>query len=91
VSPPAAAALSALVPVNVAALESGMRQFLEHLERLGDGLAGHGEWTGWDLWIVAGATAGVACEIARRQLRPPVGGSLTVTQIAGSPPPSGKS
>jgi hypothetical protein len=60
--------LTVLPPFDVSALELGLQRFLEQLERVGHGLAGYREETGLYLWIVAGAVAATACEIARRQL-----------------------
>jgi hypothetical protein len=63
------AELAFLPPVPLAAVEAGMQQFLEQLERIGQCLAtDQDEGRLWP-WIAAGAAAAAACEIARRQLR----------------------
>jgi hypothetical protein len=68
-SPPGFGALDFLPPVPLAAVEAGMRRFLEQLEQVGQGLAGDQDEGGLGAWIAAGAAAAAACEIARRQLR----------------------
>ncbi|MBI3410652.1 MAG: hypothetical protein HY040_20135 [Planctomycetes bacterium] len=62
--------LSALSAGGLRALELAMRDFLHQVERVGQPLD---DRDGTDLypWIVAGAAAAAACEIARRQLRRP--------------------
>jgi hypothetical protein len=61
--------LAALSPLDPAALENAVRMFLERLERQpplpAEAPRGGGPWP----WLVAGAAAFIACEIARRQLR----------------------
>jgi hypothetical protein len=62
----------ALLPrVPLAAVEAGLQQFLQQLERAGRSLTADGEEHGPWSWVVAGAAAAAACEIARRQLRRP--------------------
>jgi hypothetical protein len=70
-SPHMSDALAVLPPFNLSALELGMQKFLEGLDPLGPRLAGDGDGTRWWPWIVAGAAAATACEIARRELRRP--------------------
>jgi hypothetical protein len=67
-SPQAPDVLTVLPPFDLSALELGLQQFLGQLERMGQQLTGHRDGTGLGLWIVAGAAAATACEIARRQL-----------------------
>jgi hypothetical protein len=83
-SPQVSGLLTALPPFDLSALELGMQQFLEELEGMGRRLARHPGAAGLCLWIVAGGTAAVACEIARRQLRPPADGPAVA--LPGSPP-----
>src|SRR5439155_1593574 len=59
----------AVEAVAASALEQGMQQFLDQLDRLGQPLAAHPDGTGLGPWIVAGAASAVACEIARRHLK----------------------
>lgn len=61
--------LAVLPPFDVSALERGMQQFLEGLERLGPRLTVDGDGSRLWPWIVAVTAAATACEIARRQLR----------------------
>jgi hypothetical protein len=56
-----------LPPLDLSALEHGMREFLQQLEQLSAPATGSGR--GLSLWLLAGAAAVTACEIARRQLR----------------------
>jgi hypothetical protein len=53
----------------VAAVEAGLRQFLEQLERVGECLTAERDDSELWPWVVAAAAAATACEIARRQLR----------------------
>jgi hypothetical protein len=70
-SPPAAPTLlaifSALSGANLPALARGLEQFINHLEKTGEEVAGDNEgfWT----WLAAGVVAAVAREIARRQIK----------------------
>jgi hypothetical protein len=66
---PPAGALAALAPGDLSALEHGMQRFLGQLEKMGQRLVGDTPGSGATLWLVAGATAVAACELARRQLR----------------------
>jgi hypothetical protein len=75
--------LTVLPMVDLSALELGMRRFLEHLERKGQPLAWPPDGTGQWPWVVAGAAAAAACEIARRQLRRPAVGR---TRLPGGCP-----
>jgi len=59
--------LAALPAVDIAALGRGLERFLDRIERAGEELVGDGE--GLRPWLVAGAAAAAACEIARRQFR----------------------
>jgi hypothetical protein len=59
--------LAALPAVDIAALGRGLERFLVQLERAGEELVGDGD--GLRPWLVAGAAAAAACEIARRQFR----------------------
>jgi hypothetical protein len=66
---PAPDPLSVLRPFGFWAVERGMQRFLQQLDRMGQCLGdSHGETGLWP-WLVAGAAAVTACEIARRQLR----------------------
>jgi hypothetical protein len=71
--PPVAAVLAVIPPVVLSAVERGLHQFLGQLERLNQRLAGDEDGNGLWPWVVAGAAAATACEIARRQLRRPAG------------------
>jgi hypothetical protein len=51
------------------ALELGLRQFLEQLGHARHDLGADGDVTWLWPWVVAGATAVTACELARRRLR----------------------
>jgi hypothetical protein len=72
-SPLVSGALTALPPLDLAAVRRSMQQFLEGLEGMGRDLAGDEDGAGLSLWIVAGVATAAACEIARRQLRRPGG------------------
>jgi hypothetical protein len=61
--------LTALPPLDLAAVGRGMQRFLEDLEGIGGGMGRPASQTELLLWAVAGTAAGVACEVARRQLR----------------------
>jgi hypothetical protein len=58
--------VSIVSAVDVARLTRGFNEFLESVERTAERVA---ESDGLRPWIVAGAAAAVACELARRQLR----------------------
>lgn len=58
--------LAALPTIDMAALGHGLQQFLTRIERAGEELVG--DVDGLRPWIVAGAAAATACEIARRQM-----------------------
>ena len=66
---PAPDVLSALWPWGLSTVERGMEQFLQQLDRMGQRLGRHHDDQGLWPWLVAGAAAATACEIARRQLR----------------------
>ncbi len=68
-SPQVPGVLTVLPPLDLTAVQLGMHQFLDQMERMGQRLVRHRDGTGLYLWIVAEATAAMACEIARRQLR----------------------
>jgi hypothetical protein len=70
-SPQVPGVLTVLPPLDLTAVQLGMHQFLDQMERMGQRLVRHRDGTGLYLWIVAEATAAMACEIARRQLRRP--------------------
>jgi hypothetical protein len=85
--PEVSGALSVLPPFDLSILERGMRQFLEQVEETGSALAWPEDGTGLGVWVVAGATAAVACEIARRQLkRPAVVPAVAGCRLPGTPP-----
>jgi hypothetical protein len=63
------AALTALPPLDLSALEQGLKQFLDRIEAAGRDLVGEGDGSGLGPWVIAGTAAVVACEVARRQLR----------------------
>jgi hypothetical protein len=65
------AVLSAFPGLKLSEVEQGMREFLDQLERLGQGAAGRVGGGGLSLWVAAGVLALAACEMARRQLRGP--------------------
>jgi hypothetical protein len=69
--PPVATATPSIVAtldtVDLSALGRGLERFLGRLERAGEELVGDGE--GLRPWLVAGAAAATAAEIARRQLK----------------------
>jgi hypothetical protein len=65
--PQAAPVLTPLAAIDVAALGRGLGQFLHQIEKVGEELVGDGD--GLRPWLVAGAAAATACEIARRQLK----------------------
>jgi hypothetical protein len=70
VEPPAPAAppvVSTLDAVDLSALGRELGHFLQRIERVGEELVGDGE--GLRPWIVAGAAAATAAEIARRQFK----------------------
>jgi hypothetical protein len=69
--PQEAGALSALPPFDLSALELGVQQFIERLERTGRPPAGGPDGAGPYLWLAAAAAAAAACELARRQLGRP--------------------
>ena len=66
---PAPALLASVPPLDLSALERGLQQFLEQLESAGQDLVEYWEGAGLGPWIVAGAAALTACEIARRQIQ----------------------
>lgn len=68
-SPRGSEALAVLPSLNLSALEQGLQQFLQGLEKLGPRWTGNETATTWWPWIVAGVTAAAACEITRRELR----------------------
>jgi hypothetical protein len=68
-SPRVADALPVLPSFNLSALELGIRQFLDGLEKLGPRLSREEGVAGRWPWIVAVAAAATACEITRRELR----------------------
>jgi hypothetical protein len=61
------AALASLPVIDLAALGRNLQQFVSQLEHVGEELVGPGD--GLRPWIIAGAAAATACEIARRQLK----------------------
>jgi hypothetical protein len=75
--------LAALSPLDLSALEAGMRAFLKQLERLGVPPAG--SESGLSLWLIAGAAAVTACEMARRQLRRTAGVRAAEDRPSGFP------
>jgi hypothetical protein len=78
-------ALPFLPPLDLGALELGLRRFLGQLGQPGPPWVPPRNGAGLCLWIVAAAAAAVACEIARRQLRP---AALTVDADRWPGPPS---
>jgi hypothetical protein len=91
--PQAPGLLASPRPRNLPALDAALRQFLDGLERMRQGLAGEPEGSGLWLWLVAGTAAATACEIARRQMRrPPDPPDETGSRLSGpflDIPPSG--
>jgi hypothetical protein len=59
--------LSALSTGDLTALGRELGQFLNRIEKAGEELVGDGD--GLRPWLIAGAAAATACEIARRQLK----------------------
>jgi hypothetical protein len=57
--------------MDLSAVQQGMRRFLDQLEGISPALTHPREGGGLWPWLVAVAAAGLACEIARRQLRRP--------------------
>jgi hypothetical protein len=55
--------------VALTRLEQGVRELLERVEREGQRAAAEGPGAALAPWLVAGAAAAAACEIARRQVR----------------------
>jgi hypothetical protein len=85
-APPRLDVLAVLAPGALPALGAGMQQFLEQLERMGQRLGEDRAENGLWPWLVAGAAAAVACEIARRQLgRPPTVPALAGLRMPGVP------
>jgi len=79
--------LTVLGPVDLSAVELGIRQFLEQLEQLSPDLAKPQGGTGLCLWLAAWAAALAACVIAHRQLRRSVEvPALEMEGMLGSPP-----
>jgi hypothetical protein len=78
--------LTVLPPLDVSSLELGMREFLDELEGVGQRLTGVRGGTGAYAWVVAVATAAMACEIARRQLRSASGGAGEINNLTGFEP-----
>jgi hypothetical protein len=66
-TPAAAPVLAPLATIDMASLGRGLGQFLHQIEKVGEELVGDGD--GLRPWLIAGAAAATACEIARRQLR----------------------
>ena len=71
VEPPTALAapmvISTLDAVDLTSLGRGLGRFIDRLERAGEELVGDGD--GLRPWLIAGAAAATAAEIARRQLK----------------------
>jgi hypothetical protein len=87
--PRVADVLAGLLPTfDPSVLEVAMRQFLAQLEQMDSPLNRRPEETGLPVWIVAGAAAATACEIARRAFRSQDAG---VRDSWASHPPSGSS
>jgi hypothetical protein len=80
--------LLAILPFfDDSALDVGIQQLLEQLERLCPRLANDGDSSALWPWIVAVTAAATAGEIARRELRrPPVGSAGECNEIGGFPP-----
>jgi hypothetical protein len=72
-----------LPPLDLSVLERGMRAFLAQLEQIGSSAAGGGSRL--SLWVLAGAAAATACEIARRQLRSAQTQTQAENPLAGFP------
>jgi hypothetical protein len=86
-SPKVADLLAVLPFLDDAALDVGIKQFLEQLERLCPRLANDGESSAAWPWIVAVTAAATAGEIARRELkRPPVASVGEYDQTGWFPP-----
>jgi hypothetical protein len=79
--------LAVLPPLDVAALERGMQRFLDQVGQWCRPLVGNGDGAGLYFWVVAGAAAAAACEIARRQLkRTALVPAAAGDRAAGTPP-----
>jgi hypothetical protein len=82
--PAGAGVLTALAPPDLSALERGLLQLLEQLGQAGQDVTGAAGGYRLAPWVVAGASAAVACEIARRQLRQSTGADDG--RVPGPPP-----
>jgi hypothetical protein len=67
--PPRIDLLAGLPPIDLAALDAGLRQFLDQLRCVLPRPPWQRNETGLSLWAVAAAAAATACAIALRQLR----------------------
>jgi hypothetical protein len=76
--------LTDLAVPDLPALERDLGVFLGNLEQMGQRLTHDPEGGGLYPWLLAGVTAAVACEIARRQLRRPI---VPVLSLPGAPGP----
>jgi len=85
---PKVADLLAILPFfDDSALDVGIQQFLEQLERLCPSLTNHADSSALWPWIVAVTAAATAGEIARRELRrPPVASTGERNEIGCFPP-----
>lgn len=70
-APPLVGVMSGIPTVALATLEQGVREFVERIERDAERVAEEGMAAGLSPWVVAGAAAALACELARRQVRRP--------------------
>lgn len=66
----AAGLLTGVVPLNLAALDEGMKQFLHQLDQLGEDLSHGLAGARLPSWLLAVGLAATACEVARRQVKP---------------------
>jgi len=63
--------LSSLPYGNLGILHAGIRDFLDRLPGVGNQLLAQTDECRLTVWLIAGAAAAAACEMARRQLRKP--------------------
>jgi hypothetical protein len=73
--------------VDLAALERGLQEFLDRLDRITPAAAWDADDLGLIAWVIAAAAALTACEIGRRQLRRAAGEQVPPPEL----PPGNKS
>jgi hypothetical protein len=68
---------------NLGSLEAGIREFLNNLSQVGKQFWAQSGECRLTAWVIAGAAAAAACEIARRQLRKPEIDPTERTELLG--------